>query len=437
MVAKRSPSELRQQAEAKARTQSSLTEEAIASLTPAEIEQTLHELKVHQIELEMQNEALQQAQMALETSRDRYFDLYDLAPVGYLTISRSGIIQEANLAAAAMLGMVRRDLIDVPFTLLVFQADLAVHLQHFRRLFDTNRPCQYELRLKREGAAAFWAAVEASNNVDQSDCRLVISDITARKRAEEKMQASNEELKKTVAELEQVQKQLVKQQHLAAMGQLAAGIAHDFNNILAVIALNADLSLVDADVSVIHTRSNLILEQVDHASHLVQQILDFSQSAMLQLRLLDLDAFLAKLVEMFRRTIPENIEISLDVEPNACIVQADQDRLRQLFLNLALNSVDAMPAGGQLFVKVRWRQYQAKGSMFNVLLPAGDWVEITVTDTGTGIPSDVLPRIFEPFFLRKMLVKGLAWACHRCMALSSSTKATLMFNHEQDGERRS
>ena len=100
---------LRQQAEEKIWAKTPLTSVSVASLTPEETQQLLHELQVHQIELEMQNEALRQSQDALEESRARYFDLFDLAPVGYFSISPQGIIHEANLTAAILLGVTHGD----------------------------------------------------------------------------------------------------------------------------------------------------------------------------------------------------------------------------------------------------------------------------------------------------------------------------------------
>ena len=111
-----------------------------APLTLGEARELLHELRVHQIELEMQNEELRRAQMALDASRARYFDLYDLAPVGYLTISESGLILEANLLACSIAGVSRGALVKQPISKLIVEEDQDIYYLHRKKLFATGEP---------------------------------------------------------------------------------------------------------------------------------------------------------------------------------------------------------------------------------------------------------------------------------------------------------
>ena len=112
----------------------------LESLSPEETQQVLHELEVHQIELEMQNEELRQMQAEMEASRERYFDLYDLAPVGYLTLSKQGLILEANLTASNLLGAKRGALVRRPFMHFILLADDDIYNEHCNRLFKTGKP---------------------------------------------------------------------------------------------------------------------------------------------------------------------------------------------------------------------------------------------------------------------------------------------------------
>src|SRR5664279_3948432 len=128
---------LRRRAEEKFRTNDPATPE---TLSPEETKQLFHELRVHQIELEMQNEELRRTQNELECSRTRYFDLYDLAPVGYLALSEQGLIQEANLAAATMLGVERDALVKQPITRLIFNEDQDIYYLHRKKLIATGEP---------------------------------------------------------------------------------------------------------------------------------------------------------------------------------------------------------------------------------------------------------------------------------------------------------
>ena len=152
--------------------------------SPEEARLVLHELRVHQIELEMQNEDLRRAQEELEASRERYFDLYDLAPVGYLTLSEQGLILEANLTAAKLLGIARGALVKQPLSLFILPEDQDIHYRARKQLFATGAPHAWELRLVRKDGDPFWARVEAApaQGADGAEvCRVVVSDIAERK----------------------------------------------------------------------------------------------------------------------------------------------------------------------------------------------------------------------------------------------------------------
>ena len=189
---------LRRQAESIARERAAQVPENLDTLSPKEVRQMLHELRVHQIELEMQNEELRRTQEELEASRARYFDLYDLAPVGYFTLSEQGLVLEANLTAAKLLGVARGALVKQPFSRFILPADQDIHYRHRKQLFETGAPLVWELRLVREDAAPIWVRVEATTarNADGAAvCRVVVSDIAERKRAEEAIKTTNAELR--------------------------------------------------------------------------------------------------------------------------------------------------------------------------------------------------------------------------------------------------
>ena len=149
--------------------------------------------EVHQIELEMQNEELRRAQAELEASRERYFDLYDLAPVGYFTFSEAGLILEANLTAAALLGVTRDALVKHPLTRFILREDQDIYYRHRRQLFETGSPQACEMRMLRANADPVWVRIEATIAHDTDGTvhgRAVMSDITERKRAEETLRES-------------------------------------------------------------------------------------------------------------------------------------------------------------------------------------------------------------------------------------------------------
>jgi PAS domain S-box-containing protein len=148
-------------------------------------QRSIHELRVHQIELEIQNEELHRIQGELEISRARYFDLYDLAPVGYFTLTVDGLILEANLTAAKLLAVARRDLVNQPLSRFVFPEDQDINHLEFRELMETGVRREWEMRLMRAAADPFWTCVEATR-VERADgvsaCHAIISDISERNR---------------------------------------------------------------------------------------------------------------------------------------------------------------------------------------------------------------------------------------------------------------
>jgi PAS domain S-box-containing protein len=129
----------------------------LTACKPEEIQQVLHELRVHQIELEMQNEELRLAQAEIQAGRDRYFDLYDLAPVGYCTLSGKGLILEANLTLAALLGTARGMLVKQPISRFIFKDDQDTYYLHRKLLLETGEAQICEMRLVRPDGAFFWA----------------------------------------------------------------------------------------------------------------------------------------------------------------------------------------------------------------------------------------------------------------------------------------
>jgi PAS domain S-box-containing protein len=196
---------LRKQAEEKA---AAFDRSISPAFTPEEMQRTLHELRVHQIELEMQNEELGRVQQELDASRERYFDLYDLAPVGYITLSDKGLILEANLTAAGLLGVCRSALAKQPLSHFILKEDQDIYYRHREQLFESGEPQNYDLRMVKEGGIPFWAhlvATVSQNGEGIPLCRAVISDITGRKKAEESLRESKEIVIRSEARLKKAQ----------------------------------------------------------------------------------------------------------------------------------------------------------------------------------------------------------------------------------------
>jgi PAS domain S-box-containing protein len=203
------PTSLRRQAEERLRAHPPGPGQGDAAPQPTQ--SLVHELQVHQIELEMQNEELRRAQESLEASRARYFDLYDLAPVGYVTVGEQGLIVDANSTAATLLGVQRRSLPGRPITRFIFRDDQDIYYLHHSQLLKTGAPQAWELRMTRPGGERFWARMEAAlfeDGTGQRVCRIALSDVSQRKQAELQRDTSLEELKAALAEKEVLMREI-------------------------------------------------------------------------------------------------------------------------------------------------------------------------------------------------------------------------------------
>ena len=201
--------------------------------------------------------------------------------------------------------------------------------------------------------------------------------------------------------------QLQQQERLAALGQLAAGIAHDFNNIMSVISVYAEMM---GDVPGLTARerahTQTIIDQTQRAARLIRQVLDFSRRSVFERHVLDLLPLLKQETKLLRETLPESIEIEFNYAPGEYVVLADLTRIQQLVMNLAVNSRDAMPEGGTLGITLA----HSTAGPSNKAVVRGPvveaWVQIIVSDTGTGISLEHLEHIFDPFFTTKAPGRG-------------------------------
>jgi PAS domain S-box-containing protein len=194
------PTELRKLAEERIQKNEALFPENTETLCPEETHRILHELRVHQIELEMQNEELRRAYVELDLSRERYFELFDLAPTGYFTVNEKGLIAEANLRAASLLGVPRGELIRKPLTQYIQHDDQNSYYFHRKKLIESRELQTWEMRMLHATGDqySFWVRVKASimENPDGSLLfRIIITDITELKHAQETLEHDLEEQK--------------------------------------------------------------------------------------------------------------------------------------------------------------------------------------------------------------------------------------------------
>ncbi|MEM7331271.1 MAG: ATP-binding protein [Chloroflexota bacterium] len=227
------------------------------------------------------------------------------------------------------------------------------------------------------------------------------------------------------------QRKLNHHEKLAAVGQLAAGIAHDFNNALSVISLHSELLMRDEAVNPKDLkRVEIIHRQTKRAASLTSQILDFSRQSVIQLETIELIDFFSNFVELLKSILPERIVVDfLVVSPNTTfIVEADKSRLQQLFMNLAINSRDAMPNGGEISIELK----NSAGYFGNDPQHGlNKFVEIVFRDTGSGIPKEIMEHLFEPFYTTKQRGKGTGLGMAQVYGIVSQHDGMIQVNTDE------
>jgi len=360
-----------------------------------EVQNLIEELHIHQIELEMQNGELRRIQAELEAALDRYSDLYDFSPVGYFTIDKKGMILEANLRGAAMLGVERGLLTGKPFSHFISKDTQDAFYFHRNKLFETKTKQTCELKLIKEGATEFHAQLDSivvqDAEGDFSRIRVTISDIS------ERILIEKEKIK-LESKIKQVQK-------MEALGTLAGGVAHDFNNLLMAIQSNVDLILLNKGAShPDYERLTSVEQQVKSCAGLTNQLLGFARGGKYEVMPANLNDILEKTTSLFGRT-RKQIDIHSKYQEAIWPVELDQSQIEQVLLNLLINAWHAMPAGGDIYIQTE-NVVLGKNYIRPYNIEPGKYVKLSIADTGVGMDEATQRRVFDPFFTTKELGRG-------------------------------
>jgi len=219
------------------------------------------------------------------------------------------------------------------------------------------------------------------------------------------------------SEQKKLQEQFFQAQKMEAIGRLAGGIAHDFNNLLtAIIGYNELVHDGLNERDPLRRSAEEVRKAAERAARLTKQLLAVSRKQTLQPRIVDLNTAVTEIEKMLRRLIGDDVELSVIPSPKAACVKADPSQLEQVLMNLAVNARDAMPSGGQLFIRI------SSVAVNTVLdgapdLPFGSYIVLRVTDTGTGMSEEVQAQIFEPFFTTKDPGKGTGLGLATCYGI--------------------
>ncbi len=352
--------------------------------------------------------------------------LLDSAPDGVIIVDATGVIRLVNRQAEMLFGYDREQLVGQLLEMLVPDRLKAVHPQHRAEYFahPIVRPMGALLTLaaRRKDGSEFPVDISLSS-VETEDGVLVLAavrDITDRKRIEDDRAQLEGRLLEAEHDEERalLEAQLHQGQRLESIGQLAGGVAHDFNNLLAGIMNYAALVALGLnEVSARHGLSDdeafvtlaLDVEEITgvakRAATLTRQLLIFSRREVVHPEVLDLNAVVGGMEKLIRTTIGENVDLHVSFAAALPRISADRGQIEQVLMNLAVNARDAMWAGGKLDIATTTFEADEHYAGLHPI-PPGNYVRLTVSDTGTGMSSEVCGRAFEPFFSTKPKGEG-------------------------------
>ena len=367
---------------------------------------------------------------ATRANEARYRTLFEYAPAGIVIADPNSYYVDANASICRMLGYTRDELIGLHASDIVAETEfqhIGSTLRELHGKHDHNR----EWKFRRKDNSFFAAEVIATMMPD-GNLLGIVHDITERKAAEEDLRHTNESLAGTVAELlnkteelAATTQQLWQSSKLATMGELAASVAHELNNPLATLALHAE-SLLDQlpDGDPNRRPLEVIAQEVERMASLVSNLLLFSRRNHRQISSVDLCEEIVNSLDFVQYHLRSHkIDIVQDCADNLPTVQADQQQLRQVFLNLITNASDAMPEGGTLTVRSR----------AGVMAGGQPAVVVEFSDTGTGIKTADLPKLWEPFFTTKPEGKGTGLGLGICRRTVEEHRGTIEIETEPAG----
>jgi len=297
-----------------------------------------------------------------------------------------GRLRAVNPAWASVLGYGEAELVGSAFAALMHPEDLEEASEHFAALTQMNSARDFDSRLRHKNGTYRWINWTA---IPEGDVFYSIGrDVTHRKQLEDLLRQS---------------------QKMEAVGQLTGGLAHDFNNMLMGIMGGMEIMrrrIADGKFNDLNRLIEMALSSAERAAALTHRLLAFSRRQSLDSRALDVNALVASIEDLLRRTLGERVAITLELGPDTWTAIGDTNQLESAILNLAINARDAMPDGGRLTIGTANAQLAKDYTDAHADLAPGDYIRITVADTGVGMSPQVARRAFEPFYTTKPIGQG-------------------------------
>ena len=360
-------------------------------LPTAAVQRLVKRLHAREIELECLNQKLISAERELEASRDRYAELYNCAPTGYIVLDAQGNILEANLAACVMVGVLHDNLVPHrAFADLIAHGSTELWERFCSDLLELRHEQNCELTLTRQDAPAWVANIEGAvlHPEDPERCRFMIQvvDVTDRKRTEIQIRQS---------------------QNLETVGRLAGGVVHDFSNLL--MAIMGYVELCHGELPPGHPVRewlDVITDATRRSAELIRQLLAFSRKQVVVPTVVNVNSAVSDLLPSLNSMLGEPIELSWQPDQDVWPVKVDPTQFDRVLTGLCANCRDAIEEAGSVHI-----------SSTNVLLDdtyctphrnvlPGEYAMVTISDDGHGMNRETLAHVFEPFFTTKDVGRG-------------------------------
>ena len=357
-----------------------------------DLDQQKKQLEVYSRQLE---DMVQKRTQELQKSEQWHRALFENATDGIVVLDKNGIIINVNNKTCEMHGYTRDSLIGTSIWLLEAESNRDISLDRMKRLLD--------------GESLVFEAVQQKK--DGAPIPLEISS-TAITIGEEQFVQS---FYRDITEKKKLQEHLLQSQKMESVGVLAGGIAHDFNNILTAILGHTEIVRLFPSLDAKSLRSLQIIEDASRkAGAMITKLLGFARRTNVEILPINVNDVVNETCKLLERVLDKNITLQLELADHLPVIRGDFNQLEQVIMNLVVNAKDAMPQGGRVLLSTQCKEITSKTNDIPSYISKGAYVQLSVSDTGDGIPDHLLQKIFEPFFTTKERGKGTGLGLSMC-----------------------
>jgi PAS domain S-box-containing protein len=364
-----------------------------------------------QYELEQQNRHLEnivtERTKELQKSEQQLRALFENATDGIVVMNTDGIIVNANNRTCEMHGYTREELIGTSIWQLEAESNPTVRHEIMRRIL-AREPVVFETtQLRKNGT---FIPLEISSKAIDVDGTLLVQSFY-----------------RDLTEKKKLQAHLMQSQKMESIGMLAGGIAHDFNNILTAILGHTEIVRLFPHLDAKSLRSLQVIEDASRkAGATITKLLGFARRSNYEMLPLNVNDVINDTHKMLERVLDKNITLETNLAEHLPVIKGDFNQLEQIIMNLIVNAKDAMPKGGRILLTTSHEKISKNMPNMPAYVQPGDYVQISVTDTGCGIPENLVQKIFEPFFTTKEQGKGTGLGLSMCYGAVMEHKGHIM-----------